>query len=191
VPHPALIDTVRQTAAATIAALWADARAEAAACRDQANRAIEDQRRAQAEHVRAVAAAAAEAAAADAARQARHIRHLAKAALADRLHGLAVRALIDLRRARRDGFRDLARELPAREWTHLVVHPDDAALAGAMFPGRDIRTDAAVAGGLIAADEALRVDNTLARRLAAAWPELLPQVMKDVLAVLQRAQPVA
>ena len=57
--HSALIDVVRQQAAATVAAVWAEARAEAARCRTEADRSIDHQRDEDASRLRAVTAAAA------------------------------------------------------------------------------------------------------------------------------------
>jgi vacuolar-type H+-ATPase subunit E/Vma4 len=188
----ALIEAVQQHTAATVAALWTDARAAAARCRDDAGRLIEEQRTHHAMRLRTVTVAAAEAANADAVRRSRRIRSEAKAAVADRALATAVAMLADLRDAKyADRFLTLAHELPPREWARVVVNPADASLARARFPGSDIRSDAGITGGVIAEDDALRVNNTFERRLAAAWPELLPAVMSDVLALLQRSQPVA
>lgn len=188
----ALIDVVRQQASATAAAVWAEARAEAARCRADAERAIACQRDADASRLRAVTDAAAQSANADAVRRARLIRSEAKAAVADRVLAIAVAMLADLRHGRdADQWQTLANELPAREWTRLVVNPADAPLARARFAGSDICADAGISGGVIAEDAALRVNNTFERRLAAAWPELLPAVMNDVLALHQCSHPVA
>jgi hypothetical protein len=79
-----------------------------------------------------------------------------------------------------DRFRLLAGELPARSWTRVVVNPADAELARASFPGCGITTDPAIVGGVIAEGDGLRVTNTWTSRLTAAWPELLPEVLNDV-----------
>ena len=190
--HTALIEAVQQKTAATVAAVWAAARAEAARCRDDAGRSIEQQREHHSMRLHAVTAAAAQAANADAVRRSRRIRSEAKAAAADRALAMAVAMLADLRDPKyADRFDALANELPARNWARLVVNPADAALARAQFPDGDIRTDAGISGGVIAEDAVLRVNNTFERRLAAAWPELLPAVMNDVLALYQRSQPAA
>jgi hypothetical protein len=81
--------------------------------------------------------------------------------------------------------------LPKREWQRVTVNPADMALARLQFPGCDVATDAAISGGVIAEDAALRVNNTFERRLAASWPELLPGVMTDVLDARQRSQSAA
>ena len=188
----ALLEAVRQKTATTVAAVWAGARAEAARCRDDARRSIEQQREHHSMRLQAVTAAAAQAANADAVRRSRRIRSEAKAAAADRALAMAVAMLADLRETQSaDRFHALANELPARQWARVTVNPADAPLARARFPGSDVRSDAGITGGVIAEDDALRVNNTFERRLAAAWPELLPAVMNDVLALHQRSQSVA
>ena len=190
--HTALIEALQQKTAAAVAAVWADARAEAARCRDDAGRSIAEQRRHLSMRLHAVTAAAAQAANADAMRRSRRIRSEAKAAAADRARAMAVATLADLRDPKyADRFDALANELPARDWARLVVNPADVPLAQARFPGSEVHADAGITGGVIAEDAALRVNNTFERRLAAAWPELLPAVMNDVLALHQRSQPAA
>ena len=191
-PHSALFDAVQQKAAATIAAIWAEARSEAERCRADADRSVEQHREQHDAHLRAVTAAGMRSANADAARRARIIRSEAKAAAADRLHRLAVAALSRFRDASYPArFTVLAGELPERNWTRVVVNAADASLARTRFDGCAVTVDDGLIGGVIAEDEGLRVTNTFEARLAAAWPELLPGVMTDVLALDQRSQPAA
>lgn len=190
--HSALFDAVQQEAAATIAAIWAEARAEADRCRADAERTIEQHRGQHAARLRTVTAAATRSANADAARQARIIRSEAKATVADRVHHLAVAALAQFRDASYPArFGALAGELPERNWSRVVVNSADTSLAGARFGGCAVAVDDAVIGGVIAEDAQLRVTNTFEGRLAAAWPELLPAVMTDVLHLYQRSQTAA
>jgi vacuolar-type H+-ATPase subunit E/Vma4 len=190
--HAALIESVQQRAAAAVAAIWADARTEAARCRDEADRSIELHREQYDRRLQALTVEARRAAAADAVCRSRIIRNNARTSVADRAHGLALAALARLRdTSYPDRFRALAGELPKREWQRVTVNPADAALARRQFPGCDIATDAAISGGVIAEDAALRVNNTFERRLAASWPDLLPGVMTDVLDVHQRSQSAA
>jgi len=189
--HSVLIDVVRQQTAATVAAVWTAARVEAARCRDEAGRSIDRRRDEDASRLRAVTEAATQSANADAARRARIIRSDAKAAMAERAHCLAVAALAKYRDASCPArFTVLAGELPERTWTRVVVNGADAALARKRFGGR-VTVDDGLIGGLIAEDDGLRVNNTFERRLAAAWPELLPAVMTDVLDLYKRSQPAA
>ena len=190
--HAALIETVQQKAACAVAAIWADARAEAARCHEEADRAVEQQRELLDRRLRAVTAAARHAATADAVCRARVIRNTARTSVADRAHTLAAAALATLRDSRyADRFRALVDELPKREWQRITVNPADIALARLHFPGREVAADAAISGGVIAEDAALRVNNTLEQRLAAGWPELLPGVMSDVLDAHHRSQSAA
>ena len=76
----------------------------------------------------------------------------------------------------------LCHELPEYPWTNLKVHPEDLALAREAFPEAAIECDAAIGGGLVATDAqgSIRIDNTLSCRRSRAWPELLPNLMKDL-----------
>jgi vacuolar-type H+-ATPase subunit E/Vma4 len=190
--HRALIEAVQQKTTTAVAAIWADARAEAARCREAAEQSIERQREQHDAHLQLVTAMARRAATADAVSRSRIIRSNARVAVADRVHVLALAALAKLRDSGyANRFRALAAELPQRQWQRVTVNPADVALARLHFPGCDIATDAAISGGVVAEDAALRVTNTFERRLAACWPELLPGVMTDVLDARQRAQPAA
>lgn len=190
--HPALIDAVRKTAADAVAAVWSEARADAARQRDAVARSVDEQRAALGRQLQDVAARAQAAATRDAERQARRIRTAAKAALADRLRALAAAALPRLRdddyAAR---FQALAGELPDREWARVTVNPDDVALARRFFPASEIATAASLGGGVIAEAGGLRVDNSFDARLSAAWPQIAPAVLHDVLQQGQCSQPAA
>ena len=189
-PHSALFEAVQHKAAVTIAAIWAEARTEAERGRAEADRSIEQHRDQHAARLRAVTATATRSASAAAARRARTIRSEAKAAVADRVHRLAMAALARFRDAAYPArFSALAGELPERNWTRVVVNGADAPLARTLFGGRAVAVDDHLIGGVIAEDEGLRVTNTFEGRLAAAWPELLPGVMTDVLELHQRSQP--
>jgi hypothetical protein len=186
--HAALIDAVQLRAAAAVAAIWADARAEAARCREAADRLIAQQREQHDSRLRAVTASARQAATAAAVGRSRVIRNHARTAVADRARAVAIASLPGLRDAAYPGwFGALAGELPVREWQRVTVNPADVALARLQFPGCEVAADAAISGGLIAEDAALRITNTFERRLDASWPELLPGVMTDVLNAHQRS----
>jgi vacuolar-type H+-ATPase subunit E/Vma4 len=190
--HAALIEAVQQKAAAEVAAIWADARSEAARCRDDADRSIAQQRQLYEQRLKSVAAAARQAATADAVSRSRVIRNHARTSVADRALALAAAALATLRESSYDArFCALAEELPKRQWQRVTVNPADVALARRQFPECEIATDAGISGGVIAEDAALRVNNTFEQRLAASWPELLPGVMTDVLDARQRSQSAA
>ena len=96
--------------------------------------------------------------------------------MADRLLGEMVG------NARKLIWQALCRELPEYSWTNLKVHPEDLALAREAFPEAAIECDAAIGGGLVATDAqgSIRIDNTLSCRRSRAWPDLLPNLMKDL-----------
>jgi vacuolar-type H+-ATPase subunit E/Vma4 len=178
-----LVDAIRREAEAEVAATWEKARAEVEACEAGCARAIATARREASTIVAAKAAAIDNAATHGAEKEARRIQAIASAALAGRLHTLAVAMLPRLRTADYpEHFAALAQELPARTWQRVIVNPADEALARAFFPSAQIDRDATVAGGLIVeTDEGrVRVDNSLRTRLDAAWPDLLPALMRSV-----------
>lgn len=107
----------------------------------------------------------------------------AENALAERLGRIAWASLPLLRRedpARL--FAVLAAELPPTEWERVTVNPADVGEAKRLFPSAEIVGDAAVTGGVaaVAAEGALRVDNTLEKRLDRGWPEILPPLMEEL-----------
>lgn len=192
-PHPALIETVRRSTADAVAAVWAEARAEAARCRDNAQHTVDAKRAELDSRLRAISKDTLRDALTEAERRARGVRTLARAAFAERLWTLAQGALHQLRDAAYPRhFRALAAELPDRVWTRVAVSPADESLAREVFAGSAVVvTDATITGGLIAQSDGLRVTNTLDRRLAAAWPDLQPTVWNDVIDQQTRPQPVA
>lgn len=62
------------------------------------------------------------------------------------------------------------------------VHPDDQGLARAALPQALIVGDRRITGGLAVKGQGgrMRVDNTLAKRLERAWPELLPKLLSEL-----------
>lgn len=113
----------------------------------------------------------------------RQQRLAALASLEGRLHPLAVQLLPALGMAEdRRLWLALAGELPAAEWQHVCVHPDDLDQARQTFPAAVVEGDAALAGGLVAAtaDGRIVLDNSLAGRLQQAWPELLTPLIAAV-----------
>lgn len=67
---------------------------------------------------------------------------------------------------------ELARELPERPWTAVMVHPDDTDQARILFPGSKVIADRTLGGGLVVADQDddVRIDNSLRCRLGKQWP---------------------
>jgi V/A-type H+-transporting ATPase subunit E len=181
----ALIESLRSKATEDVAALWSDARARAEAYRLELAQAREQQRLREAEAAAAQARTLQHDADVEARHRAREIRAQTALVLADRLHRLAVAELLNLRDARGPAlFEALARELPQREWQRVRVNPGDREAACARFPAAEVVCDPAICGGLeVEADAGrIRVSNTLETRLESAWPDLLPNLINNLLA---------
>lgn len=114
---------------------------------------------------------------------ARGKRLRAEEELSHRLYQAALRSLCHLRGERyRDVFAALAHELPPCPWELVKVNPEDRELARESFPDSEIFSESGITGGLevIAKRGGVRVVNTFEKRLERAWPEMLPEIMKDV-----------
>jgi vacuolar-type H+-ATPase subunit E/Vma4 len=179
---PTLIDELRRKAKEDVEALWRKTRADADAYRAERSRANEEERARAAQKLASSAADFAAAATIEAERTARTNRAAAKAAFANRLFRLAVEALPDL--GSENLFAALAAELPSREWQRVIVNPADRDAAQRLFPHAEVVCNPAIAGGMdVEADAGrIRVSNTLESRLQAAWPEILPGLMTEILA---------
>lgn len=188
---PALVEDVQRKTAEAVTAIWAEARDQSAHARSDSARTIEQQRAAAAVDLDTASAAERRKSTADAETQSRRIVAAARVALASRLEAVAHAQLTHLRSAYPTCFESLAQELPARQWTRVIVNPADRDVAVRLFPTAEIVADPALVGGVIAEADGLRVTNTWTSRLAAAWPELLPGVMNDVLGRDSHSQPVA
>lgn len=177
-----LIQTLQQGAAKETATLWADARAEADKLRLEAAREIDAEHLATAQQVAATAQRIEQAAIAAAEREARDIRMSARIALAERLHGLALAELPNLRAQNPERlFSALAAELPALAWQKVRVNPADDAFARRHFPQAQVECDPQISGGMEAEDGRIRVNNTLEARLETVWPELLSGLIAMIL----------
>jgi V/A-type H+-transporting ATPase subunit E len=107
----------------------------------------------------------------------------AEAAMELRLKEMANRVMSGMaRNARKELWKTLFRELPEYSWVHLRVHPEDLEFARQTCPAATIECDEAIGGGLVATDAegTIRIDNSLSCRLTRAWPDLLPNLMKDL-----------
>jgi V/A-type H+-transporting ATPase subunit E len=115
--------------------------------------------------------------------RATEVKLYAEAAMELRLLEIADRVLGEMIGGSRQGlWQALYRELPEFQWTSVKVHPEDLELARRAFPSAAIDIDEAIAGGLIVtnAEGTIRVDNSLSCRLMRAWPDLLPDLIKDL-----------
>jgi len=107
----------------------------------------------------------------------------AEAAMELRLLEMAGRVLGEMIGDSRQAlWQALRLEFPEYQWTKVTVHPEDLELARQAFPSATIDCDETVGGGLIATDAegTIRIDNSFACRLMRAWPDLLPNLMKDL-----------
>ena len=179
-----LIEELRAKAGEETLALWEKAEADAQDYRAGRQRAVEEQRTHAAQELAVRAADFERAAKREAEQTARKELAAAKAALADRLHTLAVKTLVSVRDHDYPvRFSALAAELPSRKWQRVIVNPADRSMAQMLFPQATVATDPRIAGGMEVETEAgrVRVSNTLESRLEAAWPELLTALMNDIL----------
>jgi vacuolar-type H+-ATPase subunit E/Vma4 len=179
-----LIQTLQQGATEETAALWKDARAEADKLRQEAAREIDAERLATAQQVAATAQRIEQAATAAAEREARDIRMSAAIALAERLHGLALAELPNLRAQNPERlFSALAAELPPLAWQKVTVNPADETLARQHFPQAHVECDTHISGGMETEAEGgrIRVNNTLEARLETVWPKLLSGLIATIL----------
>ena len=178
-----LIAALRREGEEQIEKIRSDAEREAERVKMDASARIERLREEYAERLAPLEAAQAKAILADAESRAASIRLAAESALADKLFLLARSSLRHLRDAGYDGlFADLVRELPPGEWRRVVVNPADMALAARHFPNAEITPDPAVVGGLEVSEEGGKISivNTLEKRAERAWPELLPDILRDI-----------
>lgn len=176
-----LADAIRRKGKDDAEAVWQKARADAEAYRAARTHDLEDRRSRAAQDLTAMEAESEFSANADAGREARKIVATAKVALSDRLYGIAAHALPGMRTT--EVFAMLAAELPSRSWQRVTVNPADKRAAHKLFVDAEIVCDPAIAGGMDVEAEGgrVRIANTLQTRLDAAWPEILPGLMKDVL----------
>lgn len=113
----------------------------------------------------------------------RSYRLAAEQEVLGRLFALAVASLGRARGEAYPGvFRALAHEIPTLDWRTVRVNPADAQLAREQFPDAEIVPDDGIAGGFeaTAVGGTIRVDNTFEKRLGRIWPEIVPEMMKEL-----------
>ncbi|OGW50711.1 MAG: hypothetical protein A2078_05380 [Nitrospirae bacterium GWC2_57_9] len=177
-----LIESLRKACDERKRVLWQDAEAQAAAAKADAARRLE-QLRAEADRKReTMSGDSVSRAVADANSRSRIIALAAEKALSDRLYQAAVSSLSLLRNGGSpELFAALARELPPLAWQTARVNPEDLDLARKHFPGAGIEADAGITGGMDVAAQggAVRVVNTLEKRLERAWVDMQPDLIRD------------
>lgn len=178
-----LIAALRRDGEEQLEKIRNDAEREAERVKGDASARIERLRAEYAGRLAPLEAAQARTILADAESRASSIRLAAESVLAGKLFLLACSSLHHLRDAGYEQlFADLVRELPPGEWRRVVVNPADMALAARHFPDAEITPDPAVVGGLEVSEEGGRISivNTLEKREERAWPELLPDILRDI-----------
>ncbi|HTR44987.1 MAG TPA: V-type ATP synthase subunit E [Thermodesulfovibrionales bacterium] len=119
----------------------------------------------------------------DAEREARAALLGSEKALSERLYALSLQTLPVLREGTyAEIFDSLAQEIPDYGWQQIRVAPEDREAARKHFPEGEIVPDPSIIGGLDVTDRdgRVRVINTLEKRLANAWEEVLPELIRDM-----------
>ncbi len=178
-----LIESLKKSADGKKNLLWQEAEATAAATKSQAENALKKLREdAERQRVAAVRDKTAHAIA-DARSQARMLRLAAEKELAGRLYTAALSSLKSLRDLDYKAvFHSLVGELPLVSWQTVRVNPEDTALAARYFPAAEIVPDDTIIGGVEASagEGAIRIINTLEKRLERAWSDFLPELIRAV-----------
>lgn len=183
---------LRQQGEETIARLWQEAEAKVREQRAAAEQSVTRQREEAAASFAARLDQLTRLAVLAAKRQAANRRLAGHQELAARLQALAFSNLAALRSAEYpQTFALLVAELPAHPWRAATVHPDDRELAKALLPEATIATDPEITGGLVVSGEngKVRINNTFSKRLERAWPELLPQLLAELLKEVEDDHP--
>ena len=116
-------------------------------------------------------------------KKAQYCRAIAEHDLSVRLKLLAVQLLEKLAlQGGEDLFSALADEIPKHDWCKVMVHPRDLNLAKGRFPTAEIETMEQISGGLKVENLEGRivVINSLEKRIEHLWPELLPEMMREL-----------
>jgi vacuolar-type H+-ATPase subunit E/Vma4 len=190
----ALIEALRRKGERDAEAIREDAKLRARAHKEDAARAIEEQRSRLTAETAAIAEESERLAVDEAQHEARRIRMAASTALAARLFRLACASLPQFRDEKYERlFAALAEELPARPWQSVRVNPADRRLAAARFAQAQVACDEAIVGGIEveAEDGHVRISNTLQTRLQMVWPDILPRLIHHILAEASHEQSAA
>lgn len=163
--------------------IWRNAEAEAAQLRREAALKIDQQRQAAADRLQGENAEQHAAALSAGRKQAQSCRLQAEEALAERLKVTAQQLLEELAQAGGTPlFQALAAEIPVYAWQQVKVNPRDDVAARNAFPSATIVTDKEISAGLEveSSDKRIRIINSLEKRLIHIWPELLPDLFKEI-----------
>ncbi len=178
-----LIESLRLAGEEKIRLIKQEAEHEAKALQVAATGKVEELRKHYAEKLASAEGEEVLRALAEATSRARTVRLGAEKALSERLYSIACSSL---NLVRDNGypavFEKLVLELPSFPWKLIRVNPVDVDMARKYFPGAEIIPVENITGGVdaTAADNKVRVINTLEKRLERAWNEILPLMVKDV-----------
>ncbi len=178
-----LIESLRKIRDEKIIAIWNEIEAEAAVMREGVSRKREELRIDLERKQAAAVSEKNEQALSEAVRSSRSHRLTAEREITERLFDLAAHSLGQARTGAYPAvFRELVHELPPLTWKQVQVNQADAALAREHFPGAEIVPAEGITGGFIAAieGERIRVDNSFEKRLERCWPELVPEMIKEI-----------
>lgn len=182
-----LIDALSKECEEKVRDIWREAEAEAERIRTDAQRRVDELRKACERNWVEGAKSRTDVIVSEAKRVARAMRLKAEEEVASRLYRIALSSLRRLReKDYGDVFLSLVRELPHGGWDIVRVNPEDKDLAAKCLPGSETVGDDSISGGLEVSDSKgdIRIVNTFEKRLERAWAELLPRMMKDVYGAL-------
>ncbi|MCX7793985.1 MAG: V-type ATP synthase subunit E [Thermodesulfovibrionales bacterium] len=177
-----LIESLKEKAKERIEALRKDGEQEIEKYREKALSEFEKFRIEYLNHVRQVEESEVSSLVLEAKKQAGIIRNMTMHRLAERIYNIARESLLSLRKeGYEDFFENIVRELPPMRWSRIKVNPLDRKLAEVYFPDVEIVEDASIIGGLVAeSTEGITVDNTFIKRLERLWPEILPEILREI-----------
>jgi V/A-type H+-transporting ATPase subunit E len=178
-----LIDALTRESDEKVRKIWQEAEVEAERVRAETGKAVGEMRERCGLDRSSAARARADAILSEARSAARAKGLRAEEDLSGRLYDLAVRSLHHLRKEQyRDIFAVLVSELPGDQWSVVKVNPGDREISREFFQDAEIISDPGITGGLevTGRNGKIRVVNTFEKRLQRAWPEMLPEIVKDV-----------
>ncbi len=163
--------------------IWQQVEAEAAKLRLELDQQLETEQQGLQRRITAETEDLLDAARTTAQQQAQLRRLDAEQQLAQRLKMLAEGRLEELSRTGGASlFKQLATEIPDHPWQLVKVHPRDQLAAQELFPQAEVRLSEQIIGGLMVQEPQGKVViiNTLEKRLAHLWADLLPPLMTEL-----------
>jgi V/A-type H+-transporting ATPase subunit E len=185
-----LIESLRRATDERIKLIWHETEVEAEKVREEASQKL-DQLRENCSRVESLTVTATQVSAvSEANNRSRTFLLKAEKALSERLYCVTMSSLPRLRHSDySEVFGRLARELPPLAWKTVRVNPEDTGLAESIFTGAEIVPDKSITGGVDAMTDGgkIRVINTFEKRLERAWVDMLPELLKEIFAVVEES----